>query len=362
MQVVRRQYIENKEAPLVKGLENVEVIAFIERNLYGTDPIRKAVLSVDNKFSIENLPEHSELNPFYSSIVNLKRVNDIFQLTQFFCAVNNKLEKRGRFITCVETSSLRKERLYKKYPKGINSIYYVFDYLGKRVAPKLPITKNVYQFLTANRNSVHTSVEVLGCLSYCGFQIIETKRIDKLLYISVEKIEEKVDLPPKNYGFLFKMERTGYQGKIINVYKIRSMHAYAEYLQEYIYSQNQLSDIGKFKNDYRINVIGKLSRKLWLDELPMIYNLLKGDIKLVGVRPLSKHFLSLYKTEIKDRRSQFKPGLVPPYYADMPKSLDQIMESEMRYFDAYQKNPLKTDVIYFLKAAKNILIKKARSK
>ena len=117
-----------------------------------------------------------------------------------------------------------------------------------------------------------------------------------------------------------------------------------------------------FKDDYRVTVAGKIMRKLWLDELPMIYNLLKGDIKLVGVRPLSNHYLSLYKMHIITRRNTHTPGLVPPYYADMPETLDEIMESEMRYFDAYEKNPLATDVKYFFKAAKNILIKKARSK
>lgn len=362
MKVVRRKYIENKDAPVVMGVESFDVLKFVENNLQGTDSNRKAVLSVDNKFSIENLPELPDSNAKYSGIVNLKKANDVIHLNELFCAVNNKLEVGGRFITCVETAALRKKRLYKKFPRGINSIYYFFDYFGKRVAPKLSVTKHIYYFLTANRNRVLTSIEVLGRLSYCGFKIIEIKNIDKLQYITVEKIADKVDLPAKNYGFLFKMERTGFKGKIINVYKIRSMHAYAEYLQEYIYSQNKLNEIGKFKNDYRVNVVGKLSRKLWIDEFPMIYNLLKGDIKLVGVRPLSKHFLSLYNTEVKDKRSQFKPGLVPPYYADMPKSLDAVMESEMRYFEAYEKNPFKTDLNYFFKAANNILIKKARSK
>jgi lipopolysaccharide/colanic/teichoic acid biosynthesis glycosyltransferase len=362
MQVVRRKYKEHKNPPLVKGVDSLAVLKFIENNLEGTDHSRKAVLAVDNKFSIANLPELLTKNPNYSSIVNLKKTNEIARITELFCAVNNKLEIGGRFITCVETAALRKKRIYKKFPKGINSIYYFFDYFGKRVAPKLPITRHVYQFLTANRNRVLTSVEVLGRLCYCGFKIIETKEIDRLLYISVEKIENKVDLPDKNYGFLFKMERTGFKGKVIDVYKVRSMHAYAEYLQEYIYSQNKLNDIGKFKNDYRVNVIGKLSRKLWIDELPMIINLLKGDLKLVGVRPLSKHFLSLYNNDVREKRSEFKPGLVPPYYADMPKSLDEVMDSEMRYFKAYEKSPLKTDIIYFFKAANNILIKKARSK
>ena len=105
--------------------------------------------------------------------------------------------------------------------------------------------------------------------------------------------------------FYLKWKEQVLRVKIINVYKVRSMYAYSEYIQDYIYDQNKLNDKGKFNNDYRINVIGKLSRKLWLDELPMIYNLIKGDLKLVGVRPLSAHYLSLYSPEVKERRSQF---------------------------------------------------------
>ena len=241
-------------------------------------------------------------------------------------------------------------------------MYYLMDYFGKRVMPKLPVTRKIYHFVTANRNRVLTSVETLGRISYCGFKIIETQTIGKLLYIAAEKVEDKEELPEKNYGFLFKMERTGKGGKKIYVYKVRTMNAYSEYLQDYIYNENSLDKGGKFKDDYRVTVAGKIMRKLWLDELPMIYNLLKGDIKLVGVRPLSNHYLSLYRMNVIQRRNTHKPGLVPPYYADMPETLDEIMESEMRYFDAYEKNPLATDVKYFFKAAKNILIKKARSK
>lgn len=362
MQVVRRRVVIQEEIPVIKGIDNVELLQFIDRNLKETHRERKVVLSVDNKFSIENLPNPTEYHEFYSSIVNLRKANDISNLTGIYCAINNKLEKGGRFITCVETAELRKERLYQKFPKGINSVYYMMDYLGKRVFPKLPFTRKVYHFVTANRNRVLTSVEVLGRLSYCGFKIVETKRIDRLLYISVEKLENKVNLPSKNYGVLFKMERTGYKGKKINVFKVRTMNAYSEYLQDYIYDTNNLDKGGKFKDDFRVTNTGKILRKLWLDELPMIYNLIKGDIKLVGVRPLSNHYLSLYKMNLINRRNNHKPGLVPPYYADMPETLDQIMESEMRYFDAYEKSPFITDVKYFFKAAKNIIIKKARSK
>jgi hypothetical protein len=69
----------------------------------------------------------------------------------------------------------------------------------------------------------------------------------------------------------------------------------------------------------------------------------------------------LYTDELKEKRTKIKPGLVPPFYADMPKSLEEIMESESRYLDAYNRNPLWTDIRYFFKAFYNIVFKQARS-
>lgn len=362
MQVAHHTPDFEKDSVLLKGIDDEETIEFLRDSLIRRGLERKIVLSVDNKFSIDNLPSPSDYTELYSSIVNLRKANDIINLTNMFCAINNRLELGGQFITCVETAELRKKRLYNKFPFGINTLYYIFDYLGKRVAPKLPILNKVYFFLTAGRNRVLTSVEVLGRMVYCGFKIVDTKEINNLLYIIVEKEEHKINIQPKKHGFMFKMQRAGYQGKTINVYKIRSMYAYSEYLQDYIYEQNQLAEGGKFKNDFRINLMGNILRKLWLDEIPMLYNWVKGDVKLVGVRPLSNQYLNLYTNELKSRRENFKPGLVPPYYADMPDTIEEIMESEMKYFDAYEKNPWLTDIQYFAKAFKNIVIKQARSK
>ena len=84
-------------------------------------------------------------------------------------------------------------------------------------------------------------------------------------------------------------------------------------------------------------------------------------MKLVGVRPLSNHFYNLYDEDLKQKRIKHLPGLIPPYYADLPKTLDEIQESERKYLEAYEKKPLCTDWKYFWKAMWNILIKKARS-
>ena len=94
----------------------------------------------------------------------------------------------------------------------------------------------------------------------------------------------------------------------------------------------------------------------------MIFNWLKGDMKLIGVRPLSRQYLSLYSDELKELRKGFKPGLVPPYYADMPTNLEEIQASEMKYLRCYRRSPWYTDFKYFWKSFYNIVVKRARSK
>lgn len=158
---------------------------------------------------------------------------------------------------------------------------------------------------------------------------------------------------PRDTKFLTAGEFT------INLQKM--VHPFAEYLQDYVYKQNELQEGGKFKDDFRVTTLGKIFRKLWLDELPMIMNLLKGEIKLVGVRPLSRHYYSLYTDELQQKRIQYKPGLIPPFYADMPETLEEIMASEMKYLEAYEKSPFKTDWKYFWKVFNSIVFKRARS-
>ena len=73
----------------------------------------------------------------------------------------------------------------------------------------------------------------------------------------------------------------------------------------------------------------------------MIYNFIKGDLKLVGVRPLSKDYFKRYPKDLQKLRVKTKPGLIPPYYVDLPVTFDEICDSERRYLDLYLKNPFK---------------------
>ncbi|RPH32377.1 MAG: sugar transferase [Bacteroidales bacterium] len=314
------------------------------------------ILSTTTKFNVSN-----QRDDYYSSIVNFKRVNDIRRINKFFEAVNEKLPKGGLFICLAETKELRKKRILAKFPPVLNYIYYTLDYFLKRVFPKFPITKNIYFLLTRGENRVISRAELLGRLYSCGFEVVEEEYIDNLFFVIARKFKHpEFDLEP-TYGPIIKLKRIGKGGKIIKVYKMRTMHPYAEYLQSYIFDKHNLQEGGKIRNDFRVSTVGRFMRKFWIDELPMLINLFRGDLKLVGVRPLSKHYFNLYTQELQEKRVKFKPGLIPPFYVDYPKTLEEIMDSEMKYLDAYEKHPFNTDVKYFFKAVYNIIFKRYRS-
>jgi len=95
---------------------------------------------------------------------------------------------------------------------------------------------------------------------------------------------------------IFKQQRPGLHGKIFNIYKFRTM-------------KNSLDKEGNLlPNDQRITKIGKILRKLSLDELPQLFNVIKGDLSLVGPRPLLVEYLDLYTKE-QARRHDVRPGI-----------------------------------------------------
>ena len=343
----------NKEL-LIKE-QGLEAFDFITKYT-GNDFETSLILRTNDVFNIESIETKS-----YQTIVNLNKINDINGINRFLNTVNSKLPENGIYINCVETYVQRKKRLLKKYPFFIAQIYFFLDFIFKRIFPKLGLTRRLYFFLTAGRNRVLSKAETLGRIVFNGFDIIELKEIGSLTYFACRKTNRVIQDKTPSFGIFFKMKRIGKNNKLITVYKIRTMHPYAEYIQSYIFDNNNLREGGKIKDDYRVTSWGKIFRKLWIDELPMVINFFKGEVKLVGVRPLSSHYLSLYNNELKQKRTGVKPGLIPPFYADLPVTLEDIMVSELNYLNSYQQNPIKTDVKYLFKAIKNILFKNART-
>lgn len=298
----------------------------------------------------------------FSTIINLQLLNNIRGINKLFSTINSKLPDNGLMVCCFETKSTIKKRFLSKFPKGINYFIYAIVFLYKRFIPKLFLTRRLYYDLTGGKNRVLSKTEVLGRLYLCGFEVISEKKIGQLNYVFARRIKQPDTNIKRFHGPLIKLSRVGKNGKKFDVYKLRTMHPYSEFLQAYIYTKNSLQEGGKFKHDIRVTTLGRIMRKYWLDELPMLINLLRGDMKLVGVRPLSAQYYSLYSKELQELRTKYKPGLLPPFYADMPKTLEEIEKSEMKYLTSCQKNgTLVSDTIYFFLILRNILFRSARS-
>jgi hypothetical protein len=334
-----------------------DILHYLEERI-NLDSGLSRVISTTTRFNIRNLPDN-----YFENITNLKRINDVKYINKLLETINVKLKTGGSFISCVETLCLRKQRIFAKYPPLINSLAYFVDSVFHRLLPKVPLTKKLYFAFSSGKNRVLSQAEIFGRLYSCGFDVEDHTNIDGMKWITARRVAAPVFDYQPTYGPLIRLKRVGKDGKLIKVYKMRTMHAYSEYLQEYIYKQHSLQEGGKFSNDFRVTNWGRFLRTFWLDELPMIFNLLNGDLKIVGVRPLSNHYFSLYNNDLQKKRKKVKPGLIPPYYAQFPtpKTLDEVMANEDEYLESYFNKPFRTDCIYFCRAFYNIVFRRARS-
>lgn len=339
-------------------LNNQEVFHFIKDivPIHNIEKSRSLVLNTHTFFNVENIEASSQ-----KFFLNLHKVNDYRRVNRYFIQINENLEQGGFFVGTAETIKERYFRFNNRFPPFLASIFYAADFTFKRIIPKLPILKAVYFALTKGENRALSYTEVLGRLYYCGFKVLATKDINFQTYYIAVKIKKPVRNGDPSYGPFIKLRRVGKNGQIINVYKFRTMHPYSEFLQKYVFDKSNLEEGGKLKDDFRITSWGKVFRKLWIDELPQFINFFRGEIGLMGVRALSEHYYSLYPKDVQELRCKFKPGLVPPYYADMPTSFEEIVESERVYLLRRMKHPISTQVIYFCRAWWNILVRKARS-
>jgi len=109
---------------------------------------------------------------------------------------------------------------------------------------------------------------------------------------------------------LFRQKRIGVRGKPFTMYKFRSMYMDAEERKKELAAQNEMAGgvLFKMKRDPRVTRIGRLIRKTSVDELPQLWNVLKGDMSLVGPRPPVPNEVADYTLE-DHRRLEITPGI-----------------------------------------------------
>ena len=135
---------------------------------------------------------------------------------------------------------------------------------------------------------------------------------------------------------VFKQKRVGVNGRVFEFYKFRSMYADAEERKKELMKQNEMQGLMfKMENDPRITKVGAFIRKTSIDELPQFWNVLKGDMSLVGTRPPTLDEYQQYNYYQK-RRISFRPGVTGLWQisgrSDI-KDFDEVVKLDLEYID-----------------------------
>ena len=134
----------------------------------------------------------------------------------------------------------------------------------------------------------------------------------------------------------FKQKRVGKNGRIFNMYKFRSMYQDAEDQKQDLISKNEMDGLMfKLKDDPRITKIGKFIRRTSIDELPQFFNILKGDMSLVGTRPPTVDEFEQYQSYHK-RRLSTTPGLTGMWQVNGRNEItdfEDVVKLDIEYID-----------------------------
>lgn len=153
----------------------------------------------------------------------------------------------------------------------------------------------------------------------------------------------------------FSQKRVGRNGRIFKIYKFRSMYADAEERKKELMEQNEMDGLMfKMTDDPRITKIGKFIRKTSLDEFPQFWNVLKGDMSLVGTRPPTVDEFEQYEGYHK-RRLSMKPGLTGVWQVSGRSDITDFEEIVAMDVDYISNWSLKRDLEIILKTVQVVL-------
>ena len=341
---------------IIKSESCPEVLEFIQQHLDLNKHQKSIIITTKTKTYLED-GDFIDLR----AIIDFKRVNNIRHVNGLFRAVNSMLPEGGIYIGRLETYWDRKLKIYRKYGRQIGRCLWLGDLVINRIIPRAYIFEALYYRITQGEYHSMSRAEVLGRLVYCGFEIVDFKVIEGLSYFVFRKIGEPCQSDNPSFYPIIKLSRVGKQGKMISVYKFRTMHPYSEYIQDYVIKLYGYNEKGKPARDFRLTRWGKWMRKYGFDELPQLINVLKGEMKLVGLRPLSRVRFNEFPDDLKTERIKYKPGCIPPYIALCMPDDKMNIKAERIYISDLSLHPRSTDIRYFLKAVYNILTNKVSS-
>jgi exopolysaccharide biosynthesis polyprenyl glycosylphosphotransferase len=134
---------------------------------------------------------------------------------------------------------------------------------------------------------------------------------------------------------VFRQKRVGRNGRLFTLYKLRTMHVDAEKMKDSLQAQNEVDGPAfKIRNDPRVTPVGAVLRKLSIDELPQLWNVLRGDMSLVGPRPPLPAEVERYE-RWQRRRLSMRPGITCIWQVSgrSDVAFHRWMEMDLEYID-----------------------------
>lgn len=237
------------------------------------------------------LDDHVPAGTLYKGVKVLGRIDNIYEILP-----ENKLDEIAITLSLKDYDRLEemvaeceKSGVHTKFIPDYNSLVpsqpYTEDLMG------LPVINIRYVPLTNTLNAMaKRAVDFMGAL-------VGIILISPILLIIAILVKSTSKGP-----IIFKQERVGLHNKTFNMYKFRTME---------IQKESEEKKAWTVKNDPRVTKVGKILRKTSLDELPQLFNILIGQMSLVGPRPERPHFVDKFKEEIPRYmvKHQVRPGL-----------------------------------------------------
>lgn len=307
-----------------------------------------------------SLPSDNVIIDGVRAVVDLKLLNRTGHINKYIKGINQILPDGGLYVARFESQRQREKRFFSHKCGFISKIEKFLDFGVHRVIPRLKYFKKIYFAITKGKYRVVSLAEAMGRIASCGFALIEHREIDGFTFAIAMKTRLPLTGYTPTYGPFVRLNRIGKNGKIIKVYKFRTMHPFSEFIQDYVVKMNGYNKVGKPANDFRVTSWGRLFRKYWLDEVPQVLNVLKGQMRIVGVRPLSPTRFNELSEFLKTERVREKPGCIPPYVSLNMPSADTNVKAEVLYMweKAIQDNRLSRSAVnlrFFCSAVYNIL-------
>jgi len=156
---------------------------------------------------------------------------------------------------------------------------------------------------------------------------------------------------------IYRQKRVGLNGRLFTMYKFRSMVDVAEQLRRDFQALNEMTGPAfKIKNDPRLTRVGRIIRKWSIDELPQLFNVVRGDMSLVGIRPPLPDEVDIYEPWQR-RRLSMRPGITCVWQVSGRNTVnfDQWMKMDLSYIDNWS---LKLDFRLLLKTIPAVLLGK----